>query len=390
MVMYISENKYYILGIILLIIMGYTYMKVSSKENEKDDKIDKITADNRNMTKLIKSLETSIKNTSDNLIVFNKERTSKTNYLNVRNELFTKDIIKRKILIDSSRRNGEGRCTDYKISLKEKIDTYNNIIGIRLIECVIPIISKNININNNKILIYIAGGTDNNPDWENGYYKTINFETGVYDGRYETNYDWGSEPLLETRNIYQYIEKTFKMNGVKVEIRPKMTGNNTRTDMLEINRVTNFRFMFKTTGNSFYKLLGYDKIDEIKIEKEILDGEIINNIIVSEEQQPKHQANQTYDYLDIVLEELPQIGCKMNTDGKHILDRIFVNVSLGNLLIYRVPESETQTTNYFYPLGVDNLTIKIYTSDGEIYDESSGYNFIELELTKLENTKLMN
>ena len=68
-----------------------------------------------------------------------------------------------------------------------------------------------------------------------------------------------------------------------------------------------------------------------------------------------------------------------------------MNVDRGTILNYRVPESETQTSNYFYPISLDNINIKILAADGSLYDKDrSGCNYFEFEITTLVNTKLMN
>ena len=96
-------------------------------------------------------------------------------------------------------------------------------------------------------------------------------------------------------------------------------------------------------------------------------------------------------FLDIVVDNIPSMACKINTNGKNIIDRVFVNVERNTILNYRVPESETQTSNYFYPISLDNINIKILAPDGSLYDkERSGYNYFEFEITTLVNTKLMN
>ena len=80
--------------------------------------------------------------------------------------------------------------------------------------------------------------------------------------------------------------------------------------------------------------------------------------------QPERIIHHNYSFLDIVVDNIPSIACKINTNGKNVIDRVFVNVDRGTILNYRVPESETQTSNYFYPISLDNISIKILAPDG--------------------------
>ena len=344
MISSLLEYKYYIIGSIILIISGYLIKNVSIKEEriiEKKAAVPNIR--DRDLEKLIKSFEDAIKKSTQTVIKFNERTALKTNYLNMRNELFTKDIIKKKILIDSAKRD-TGTSNNYKVDLSKTSDKFKNVIGFRLIECAIPITTKNLNANNNKLLVVKAGVT-----------STIYFDEGDY-----TFAELGAE-----------ISEKIKVVDATFNLVPDVSGAGAYT--YTMTRAPDLYFKFKQTGNSFYKLLGYDNIDE-----EGIQLNASNNI------------NHTIEYLDIVVDNIPEIACKVNSNGQQVIDRIMVNVSSGSLLTYRVPESETQTSNYFYPLSLNEVNIKILTPEGQIYDNKSGNNFFEFEVTILENTKLMN
>ena len=343
MISSLLEYKYYIIGSIILIISGYLIKNVSIKEEriiEKKAAVPNIR--DRDLEKLIKSFEDAIKKSVQTVIKFNENAAMKTNYLNMRNELFTKDIIKKKILIDSASRE-MGDSNNYKVNLSKTSDKFKNVIGFRLIECAIPMTSRNINANNDK-LILVKGDVSH----------TINFDQGEY-----TFTELGNH--IKTK--IATIDGTFNLVA-------DVTGEDAYT--YTMTRASDLFFKFKQTGNSFYKLLGYDNIDET------VQLTASNNI------------NHTIEYLDIVIDNIPEIACKVNSNGNPVIDRVMVNVSGGTLLTYRVPESETQTSNYFYPLSLNEVNIKILTPEGQIYDNKSGNNFFEFEVTILENTKLMN
>lgn len=346
MLSYLYDYKYHILVTVLLIVMGYIIRNYKGNEIEKVKtvEINNHKGKDIELEKLIKSFENAIKKSTNTIIKFNSNNALKNNYLNMRNELFTKDIVKRKILIDSSLRTGGNNNNDYYVSLNKTSDIYKNIIGIRLIECSIPITSHNINNNNNSVKL-IKGGLPH----------TITFSNGEYTF---------TEIADEIKSKILPIDSSFNIVA-------DIDGEDANT--YTITRAADLFFKFKETNNSFYKLLGYDKIDESTVQT-----------------QPHGDVHHGYNYLDIILDNIPPIACKMNTNGDNILDRIFINVASGTIQTYRVPESETQTSNYFYPISLNELSIKIKTSDGEIYHSKAGQNFFEFEITTLVNTKLMN
>jgi len=341
MISYISEYKYYAIFTIVAILSGYILKNIKGSE-EKVEKEEIPNIKEIELEKIIKSFENAIKKSTQTVIKFNENSATKTNYLNMRNELFTKDIMKKKLLIDSSMKiNDSNNNNNYSVSLSDTADTFKNVIGFRLIECAIPITSHTINNNNNKLNITSASGA-----------HTVTFDTGEF-----TPNEIAAK--MNSSDLTTY-DGTFNCTF------------NSETNRFTITRSADLLFKFKSTGNSCYKLLGYDKIDEI------------------EKNQPIHDVHHGYNYFDIVVDNIPNIACKMNTMGLNVIDRIIVNTDMGYLLTYRVPESETQTSNYFYPISMNNISIKIYTADGEIYDNTAGQNLFEFEVTTLINTKLMN
>ena len=52
-------------------------------------------------------------------------------------------------------------------------------------------------------------------------------------------------------------------------------------------------------------------------------------------------------------------------------------------------EHELQTSNYFYPMKLSQLTIQLIDDHGNIYDCNNADNSFEFELTILQNTALL-
>jgi len=406
MISYLINYKYYIISTIIIIIVGYILKNKSVEINE--NKVVETVVEKRKdieLEKLIKSFENSIKKSTQTLLKFNQNNALKTNYLNMRNELFTKDILKTKLLIDShDKTDSSDSNSDFNIKLSNLTDTFKNVIGFRMIECSIPITGYNINENNNKINIKIdvieqthtnsSGETvPTDRDFETGEI-VVEFPVGNY------NTTRVGEVLSSTirdrlsalnGNIIISESGAFEIHGQGDYEHDNTDGTarifdiryNEETEVYEFF-VWNFNNVILTIdlgkhSNLFYRLLGLEKDEIIEFKKRT------NN------PQPSRIIHHNYSYLDIVIDNIPSIACKINTNGKNVIDRVFVNVDRGTILNYRVPESETQTINYFYPMSLDNINLKIFAPDGKLYDHTrSGYNYFEFEITTLVNTKLMN
>ena len=98
-------------------------------------------------------------------------------------------------------------------------------------------------------------------------------------------------------------------------------------------------------------------------------------------------------FVDLVIDEIPQIACKDNTKGKAIIDRIpleQIDKDTSRSTHHTNP-SEYYTQNFFYPMKLSSLSIKLFLDyDTDIiYDTQKGETAFEFELTILKNTKLM-
>ena len=76
------------------------------------------------------------------------------------------------------------------------------------------------------------------------------------------------------------------------------------------------------------------------------------------------------------------------TDDSERRYKIPFNNSSGGLVYYRAPEGELQTSNYFYPMKLSSLSIKLFDDNGNEYDSNNGDNYFEFEITIVENTEL--
>ena len=109
-------------------------------ENKKDK-----SEELKQMKLLMKEFMKQIKESSESLVYFNNERKINSNYLNIRNQLFTKDIETKKILIDTKNIVEMGYTYDtsnYIVDIGSNgkyPESFKNVIGFRLVKCIIPV-----------------------------------------------------------------------------------------------------------------------------------------------------------------------------------------------------------------------------------------------------------
>ena len=105
--------------------------------------------------------------------------------------------------------------------------------------------------------------------------------------------------------------------------------------------------------------------------------------------ESENEADHSVHYVDLVIKEIPSIACKKNSKGKEIISRIPFNSGSGSLVYYRSPEGELQTSNYFYPIKLSQLTVQLIDDYDNIYDCNNADNSFEFELTILQNSGLL-
>ena len=172
----LQNYKYHIGGVLLAIIGFIVYSVYKNRESsdkslpdiqkltELSDKTQKMsesiavsqtipTGDILEFRKLLKVFTHEMKKSTKSLIQFNTDRSSTHNYLNMRNNLFSKDIITTKLLIDSNilDHSSSFNPSNFKVIFgKDKYpNTYKNVIGFRLLKCNIPISPYHIHIGDN-------------------------------------------------------------------------------------------------------------------------------------------------------------------------------------------------------------------------------------------------
>ena len=271
---------------------------------------------------------------------------------------FKKDIIKKNIIIDTI--HIDDHSSNYIINLGDDNlpEVYKNVIGFRLINAVIPYTFYTVNKHNNIIKI------DANPGSVPGM-QTIYLDPAHY-----TFTQLGAH--LE-KKIRELAEKDAKYSSFKVTS----------------SEEDDFKYTI-SSNDELVKGVGNFTIDWINSTSNRLFGFFRKvNSTGENHYTSDHEADHSVHYIDLVITEIPSIACKINNKGKEIISRIPFNADAGSLIYYRTPEHELQTSNYFYPIKLSQLTIQLIDDHGNIYDCNNADNSFEFELTILQNTALL-
>jgi hypothetical protein len=266
------------------------------------------------------------------------------NYLNIRNNLFTKDIITTKLLVDSKSLNHSQAFDPSNFTVTLGGDsypmTYKNVIGFRLLKCSVPV----------------------KP------YHVLNTQLAVYDG--------------EGSSLGSLSKGTYTGDSLALNFQNNITGA-TSVTFNSTNMLFTLTFSGPTTidwskSPLLAKILGF-----------YTDLYTFENYGESD-----YVGDFTTSFVDLVIPEIPAIACKDNSKGKPIIDRVplIQRASDNSRSHYETNPSEYFTQNYFYPMKLGKLTIQLYldSQDDIIYDAQKGETDFEFELTILKNTALMN
>ena len=355
---YLDKYKYHIGGtsiaLILLYVLYDTFKKETSveivhREPDKPDKSVKADISHDEFLLFMKTLKGELQSLTQSMIQFNANNIkTHSNYKDFRDKLFTKDIVKKNILIDSVS-VAPNDTSNYIVNFGTDIygEVFKNVIGFRLVDATLPNSLHNVTTHNQTV--YYSLGGDKTFDLTKGSYtfdkfgqefiRALNLEAGA-----------GAVTLNSDKTTYKYT-----LTGLPV----------------------GFRFRWKTGSlakSAAYLLLG-----------------ALNENDATDLPTPytfPNGVDQTKHFVDLVIPEIPDIACKM-ASNKQVIDRIPLNTPSGSLVHYRAPEHELQTENYFYPMKLSTLTIQLYDNDiSDFYKCENGHNYFQFEITMVKNTEL--
>lgn len=353
---YLEKYKYHIGGSsIVIIVLYFLYSKFSNESEEQeeeksniviqkepDNKFVKAEISHEEFLVFMKTLKGELQNLTQSLVKFNANQIKNKEYLDFKKNLFTKDIIKKSILVDSISAYQEGQKTsNYIVNFggSNSPEVYKNVIGFRLVNAIIPYTVYTVNDNN----------------------KNIKIDS--------TSFDLvpGSYTFTELGNHLQTQINASALTGYTVI-------SDLTTYKYTISHASSFTIKWSEVTGYSYRLFGFEKEDT---------PTPATNTYTS-----TYSVDHSIHYADLVIDEIPSIACKMSSKGKQIIARIPFNNSSGGLVYYRAPEGELQTSNYFYPMKLSSLSIKLFDDNGNEYDSNNGDNYFEFEITIVENTEL--
>ena len=361
----LEKYKYHIIGSLIILIPLFIYYNYNKDKTNQPDEIKKITNgkidinninNEKNMILLINTLQKEVQK-STKLIIHSMNKNKKNINEEFKKKLFNKDIYKKNIIIDSnsaSTNNGddEYRHSDYVINFGDngKPEVYKNVIGFRLIKCTIP-----------NTLYTITAGQTIVVALDDGLGNPVNTKVIPLDSIV------GDHSFIE---VAEEIENLIFTNmGINITITPIDT-------TLKYDFSGDLFFMFNDDGftSEAKRLLGF--------EGDKTGSESINGL------RSDIQVLHSRHAVDLIIPEIPNIACKISPEGNNIIDRIPMITPHGSLNFYRPPEGELETHNYFYPIKLNSLSIKLHNADtGLIYPTTGLHTTFEFELTIVENTK---
>jgi len=351
---YLEKYKYHIGGSSIAIIVLYflynTFLKREEEleeeksniviQKEPDNKFVKAEISHEEFLVFMKTLKGELQNLTKSLVNFNASQIKNKELLDFRKNLFTKDIIKKSILVDSISAYKEGQNTsNYIVNFggSNSPEVYKNVIGFRLVNAIIPYTVYTVNDNNNSIII-------------NGI--PVDLVKGSY-------------TFTQLGNHLQTQINATSLSGFTVISDPT-------SYKYIINSSSGFKIHWSEVSSHAYRLFGFEN----------------ENTSSDTSHTSTYSVDHSIHYADLVIDEIPSIACKMSSKGKQIIARIPFNNSSGGLVYYRAPEGELQTSNYFYPMKLSSLSIKLFDDNGNEYDSNNGDNYFEFEITIVENTEL--
>ena len=266
-------------------------------------------------------------------------------YNKERNKLFTPQLSKLRILIDSKNiiHTNTHNTSNYTIKFKGQnhlnktsgYSTYNNVIGFKFIKAIIPNSLWQVTENNYKIDYTINGGNIQNTTLEFGNYTSEELAVKL-------NNALGNDfTVTYNNNLHQYT----------------------------INNQTNsFQILWNKSEGYAYNLFGFNNED-------INSFNLFGNKIIS-----SNIPQQSVHFVDLVIPEIPHIACKKNSHGKNVIERIPLG-QIGSVTEYT---NDYNLENYFYPINLSQLTIQLYEDKSDLfYQCQNANNSFEFELTIL-------
>ena len=327
--------------------------------------------------------ETSSEEEIEELKDLNQEFLNQTkveDYLKNHKSLFTKDIEKRIIVVDSHTENQTSSFDSSNYTIKFQDDTnsrtnnyeiFNNVIGFRLLKASIRSPPYNVNETNN--VIY----------YSNSQYVTIN--PGLYTLS-ELADVFGKVTDTEAQHV-TYSSTDYFHDGANINNPVNSLVkyvNSTDTTNYSVGTGKGIRYKFSIKANTAF-VINWNKNDVTRGAARLF-GFFPSDTSSSSIHYSDKTPDISHHYVDLVIPEIPDKACKIRSYGKNVIDRIPLYSFHGEYIHYSLDDNYI---NYFYPIKLHELTIQLFSEDKTKYDCNNADNSFEFELTIVNNVNLL-
>ena len=342
-----------------------------------------------------------------------------------RDMLYTKDILKKRIVIDSHNyfQSDSFDTSNYLVQfdfdtdagsslVTTNYDIYHNVIGFRLVRTTIRTPPYNVNTTNNVIRYKKSSDPDT--------IHTLTIKPGVYNmfeladifQKYQGSFFAEVMPLVDgvtgnagntvdTASFAQHI--TYSDDKIQVGStgsggNPVVGDNSFSATFHEPDSVAStstglksmaFEIVYNHSSSSDEITFLWD-FDNITRGAARLFGFVPNQNTTSSK---KIFSNRTPDvsthFVDLVIPQIPSIGCKRNSSGRDIVERIQLSAGHGDYLHYSINVDESSSQHYFAPITLHRLNIQLFAVNNVLYDTNNSDNSFEFEITMVKNKKLL-
>lgn len=345
-------------------------------------------------------------------------QTSLEEYEKNRNMLYTKDILRKRLVIDSHNYfqpdgfNTSNFLVVFDFDTAEgsslvttNYDIYHNVIGFRLVRTTIRTPPFNINSTNN-IIKYkrsSTGDTIHTATINPGVYNMSDLGNVFqqYQGSLFVATTTNPTNTVNTDNFAQFItysdSSSISNGSYSAGTDTFSPSNNTFSWTFHNVDSTN------TTSTNGNKSMAYDLTfngsDEITI---LWDFDNITRgtaRLFGFLPKPKTSVNQklysdrtpdvSTHFVDLSIPQIPSIGCKRNSSGRDIIERIQLKAGHGEYLHYGIDVDESNVQEYFAPITLHRLNIQLWAVNNVLYDSNNSDASFEFEITMVKNKKLL-
>ena len=279
-------------------------------------------------------------------------------YEKVRGELFSKQIVKARLFVDSS--NYSSVANFDSSNYVATFDSVKSVIGFSLKKAYIRVPQYNVNTTNNIVKFKTEDETIHIITIRPGYYNVTELATAFQEISDTKAQRVDSKPLTVTYYNSNPSAITAGESGM----------------IFKLVHGSNIKFLWNNNNitKGAAKLLGFNSIESSSYMK-------------------THHSDKPPDFsqhhVDLCIPEIPDMACKRTItrtgNGRNIIDRIPLTCSAGS---YKHYEPDNFAVNYFTPIKLDKLTIQLFTDNDEVFDSQKTENSFEFEVTILVGTGL--